>query len=324
MNRSMLALGLVLGTQSLAQAQSPAAPQYDRFGNQVYLELPTPPGQVPPPRPVMPIGPEPTAVQPAARVSAQDRLVVSRSQAPDRSGIRAGFEQAYRKAGAPRMAVYFNRELSDEVREWVPEDAVTTVRTRTEHDQLRVDAGKRGKLDAESTSTIENTATTRTQSAVGLTGYRDDPREAWKWEFEDTVTNEFLVTRANLVDRSVIFRLMAKHSPQTAGVGGSLSTNLNEMSALEKYADVLVEVLVTESPGSVTGYDFRATAKQIKTGRLVGTAYVRGSESLYSPDVRYVAGPSGYTKQVTRQLPTVADVSSLLATRLMQSMTGGL
>lgn len=331
MNRTLLALSLILGSQALALAQSASAPQYDRFGNQVYVELPTPSGQVPPPRPVAPIVNEVPAVVPKAPASAgSDRLVVSRSQAPDRSGIRMGFEQAYRKAGAPRMAVYFNRELSDEVREWVPEDAVTNVRTRTETDSLHVDVTNKGRpnrsgeLNAESQSTIENSSTVRRQSYVGVTGYRDDPREAWKWEFEDTVTNEFLITGANLVDRNLIFRLMAKNSPQTAGMSGSISTSINEVSALEKYADVLVEVLVTESPGSATGYDFRATAKEIKTGRLVGTAYVRGSEPLFGPDVRYVAGPTGYTKQVTRQIPSVADVSSLLATRLMQSMTGAL
>lgn len=326
MNRSLLVLSVALASQGLASAQS--QPNYDRSGNTVYLEQPTPAGRVPPPRPVAPI----VNVQASAVVApiAESRLVVSRPQGPDRSGIRLGFEQAYRKAGAPRMAVYFNRELSDEVREWVPGDAVTTVRNHTRTDELHLDVHNEGKpqhsgqLDAEGHSSSQNSTTIHSQSYIGVTGGRDDPREAWKWEFEDTVTNEFLFTRANLVDRSLILRLMAKNKPQAEGLSGAISTNINEISALEKYADVLVEVLVTESPGTATGYDFRATAKMVQTGRLVGTAYVRGSEPLFSPDVRYVPGPTGYTKQVTRQIPSVTDVSSLLATRLMQSMTGGL
>lgn len=339
---------LAVSTTALAQ-HYPNPPQ---DSNTVYLEQSTPAGAVPPPRPVKPIvspAPEASTVRPVVEPA------VTPTPGVEFDLARRDFEQAYRRAGSPRLAVYFNRELSDEVREWIPDDAVTQVSTYHEtHRQSASGSGEfkirgqgelqpprgskepaqpfsidasghgSGRMQAQSETRAESSDTVLRQAYIGPTGGREDPREAWKWEFEDTLTNKLLSARANLVDRAMIFRLMAKNSPQNFGLSGSISTNINEISALEKYADILVEMLVTEAPGTAVGYDFRATAKEVKTGRLVGTAYVRGSESLQAPQSRIVAGPNGYQRETIRQVPTVYDVSSLLATRLLRSMSGAL
>ncbi|ROH86017.1 hypothetical protein ED208_16475 [Stagnimonas aquatica] len=346
---------LKLGTalllvSSAALAQHYPSPPQD--SNTVYLEQSTPAGAVPPPRPVKPI----VSPAPAASVAAPpSQAAVVPAPAAEFDLARRDFEQAYRRAGSPRMAVYFNRELSDEVREWIPDDAVTQVSSYHEtHNQSASGSGEfklrgQGELkptaggkdpaqpfslqasgqgssraQAQSETRAESTNTVLRQAYIGPTGGREDPREAWKWEFEDSLTNKLLSARANLVDRAMIFRLMAKNSPQSDGLSGSISTNINEISALEKYADILVEMLVTEAPGTAVGYDFRATAKEVKTGRLLGTAYVRGSESLQVPQSRIVAGANGYQRETIRQVPTVNDVSGLLATRLLRSMAGAL
>lgn len=318
-----------------------AEERYDRDGATVYLERITPPGPVEPARPApggagLPaeqgyLGDPTWRNQPSQREAGPQRL--------DDAAVLAAFSSRYKSAGSPRLAVYFNRELSDEVREWVPTGQV--VEQTDYNSRARVDASHKGvtysqKGEDESVDYHKGSvgATARVQGSetrsvtgreyIEPTGYRRDPREVWKWEFEDGVAATFLSARTKIVDRNLIFRLMAKNSPQTAGMAGTVSTTVNEMGALQKYADVLVEVLVVRSSNSYTGYDFRATAKDIKSGTLIATAFLRGDENPNPVESGYVAGSSGYSKVERQKLPTVAEVSRYLTIKLMDSMAANL
>lgn len=263
------------------------------------LEQRAPAGKVPPAVPM--------ATTPAV-VDEQPSMAVADDDAADQA-ILTAFRTAYAKAGSPRVAVYFNRELSDEVREWIPGDQVQA--------EVQIQQTFNGQSLAGPVSgqvTTDAKADVRSRQYVGVTGGRDDPRESWKWEFEDAITRLFLDADANVVDRAVMFRQTARQSPQTAGMDGTVSTTLNEMSALEKYADVLVEMKVTRS-GSALGYDFRATAKNIKTGRMLATAFVNNSKP------RYVAGDRGYERREGLADLTIEHVSRALTLELMRSLT---
>ncbi len=299
-----------------AAARTPDRPGYlDKVGDTLYLEQVTPSGSVPPARGVLTIQdtPEPEPLQPGTTRLQQETNVPTTGF--DESAV-SSFASAYRKAGKPRLAVYFNRELSDEVREKVISD-----RQVWEHN-THIQGSRSGKPAAE--LNINSKSSSYEEYGVGVTGLRDDPSESWKWEFEDNVTQALLSASANVVDRSTILRQTSANRGNTAGYGGNISTNINEMRALDKYADILIELLVVPSSNSRVGYNFKATAKYIKTGRVVGSAFVDGRSNPNPVKTSFVATDSGYSKETTQEIPSISDLSRVLSQKLMRVMSQNL
>lgn len=301
--RSTLSLAILLAFDAQAAQDNPA---FDDpwFGSR--LEQQTPAGVVPP------LGN--TALAPA--LAAEQEYIAEPGAQFDEAAATAAvarFRTAYRQGGAPRMAIYFNRELSDEVREWIPGDhhKLTAVHSQS----ASFNSLQTGPVSAQgiASTTVES----QSRYAIGDTGKRPDMRESWHWQFEEAITAALLDGGANVVDRSVIFRQMARQASQAAGLDGSMSTTLNEISALDKYADVLVEMKVTRSATDF-GYDFRAVAKRVRTGQIIGTAFVNGDQvQQYSAAV---ASGSGYALRPNTYL-TLEQVSRELTLKLMQSLS---
>ncbi len=344
----MLALG---ASAALVMLDAPAQqlkddPRLESTQTETYLEEITPSGRLLPN--TTPAGardvPMPTAVTvPAPQASARE---LSRASLRD-------FRAAYEAAKRPRIAVYFNRALSAEVREWIPSNRLVNEgtaefsrqdrhsgSTRVEgkfqaassasgdvNQDVALDARFEGKRSGGGSSSASGQSVVRqsvyAQQYVGPTGERDDPAEHWKLKFEDSVARSFLDAGARIVDRATIFRLMSFEQPNTSGLAGSISTNRVETGALKQYADILLELLVVADPEAPSGYAFRATAKRVVDGSLVATAYVDGSEIGKNERPRYVATDRGYVKEV-RPLPTVVETSEALALAVMQSMAGAL
>jgi hypothetical protein len=227
----------------------------------------------------------------------------------------AAFRSAYQRAGSPRLAVYFNRELSEEVREWIPGDQQII--------QVQVDHALSGQSLASGPISAQQSSQARTEIQrrhyVGKTGYRADPGELWMWQFEDAITARFLEGKAKVVDRAVIFRQMARLQPQP-GMDGTESTSLNEISALDRFADILVEMRIAPTSRG-NGYNFRASAKDVKSGRILASAIVGGANRRWSASGRYVATPNGYELQESVEDPAVEAVAHELTLKLMTAMT---
>jgi len=296
-----LAMLLALDVQA---AQDNTAFDDPWFGSR--LEQQTPAGAVPP------LGG--SALAPA--LAEEQEYIVEPGGLFDQAAAIAAVERfrtAYRQGGAPRMAIYFNRELSDEVREWVPGDhhKLTTAHSQS----ASFNSLQTGPVSAQGSASA--TVESQSRYAIGDTGKRPDMRESWHWQFEEAITAALLDGGANVVDRAVIFRQMARQAPQTAGLDGSMSTTLNEISALDKYADVLIEMKVTRSATDF-GYDFRAVAKRVQTGQIIGTAFVNGDQVQHHGGA--LASASGYALRPNTYL-TLEQVSRELTLKLMQSLS---
>ncbi len=93
----------------------------------VYMDDETPPGQVPPPAPPRIPPPREPQIEPPQRDTSSEARHLDRAgpdleddmYAPDLSaGTIERFKIAYAGKNSPRIAVFLNRQLSDEVREW--------------------------------------------------------------------------------------------------------------------------------------------------------------------------------------------------------------
>ena len=276
---ALLALALV-GTPALAQ-----------------LESETPPGQVPPPpaeRRTADALPGETGMM--ARPETEARVDVD-------AAVRA-FATAYAAQGAPRVMVYFNRELSAEVEEWVSSERVV------------IEGQSREVKNGERTDRAGGVAIS--QQYANSDGGRFGPGERWMWEFEQAVAEMLLDARVNLIDRAVVMRRQAAAGDEMLGDAQTSARTL-EMQALDQYADLLLELWVVSSDESDVGYELRAQVKNLDDGRLVTTVTTWGEGLGGEPRRVYAATSTGY--QAYEELPTVEDAAKALTVELMESLS---
>ncbi len=239
------------------------------------------------------------------------------------------FRSAYAKAKRPRVAIYWNRQLSDTLSEWYGNERLVI----KGQGSATISGDKNLNISGNSEQSLEHQ---RRASA----GERGQPSETWMWEFEDGFIKPFMDSNVILVDRATIVRI-AGAKAATGGPSGN--EQAIEMHALQGLADIFIEVLVSPSTSSRVGYELRATIKDVQNGRVLGSvnsrnmhgwgsrkekfvATDRGYVRLEDDDntgpvdeqTRYQAGPSGYVKK--QKPPRLNIISRNLALNVMDSM----
>jgi len=288
-----------------------------------YVEQPTPPGQVAPP--IHPIQAKPyrnpyaeaTPPSPAQRSQhATPTPAQPIANGPIMNGsILVEFEDIYFRTGAKRIAIFLNRALSDEVREWqTKKRAVLSVQ------------GELTRQDGETTETFKGPGgassyyQTHSKSAE-----RESPDESWMWQFEEGFLEPFLSIGANIVDRATIMRLTAAQSGQQGNAYNPMAVKKIEMDSLRGKADLFVEILIRRAPASKIGYEFKATAKEVNTGII--RANVTSINWQYGglPQVseKVIATDTGYKfveDKDAEYFPEVSVVARDLSLALMKSL----
>lgn len=258
------------------------------------VEKITPPGAVPPA--------QGTAAESSRPTDTSDIEPLRRPVPPDDSPeVLASFTEEYRLHKQPRMAIYFNRELSDEVREWASESRLAVSVRRKD----------RAQATEESTWIAE-------QTYLYPDGRKPAPTEMWMWGFEDRFLETFLSAHAHLVDRATILRLTAARSHNPVDLGSAPVKKI-EMDALATYADLFMEILVLRSPDAPTGYEYRASAKDVRDGRLLASVTSLRWPSDTRTRTQTFVSESGY--HLAQVMPPVGEVSRRLALDLMQALS---
>lgn len=243
-----------------------------------------------------------------------------------REDIIARFADAYAQGGKPRLAFWWNRQLSDTLGQWYSDSrTVSSDRTRnsTEGDlSLRQSGGAQRVTETQR----------RAPEAMG----RPSRGEPWEWEFQDGFLRPFLRSGATVLDRAMITRIMGAGAEE-------IEAKSVEIMALQTMADLLVEVLVTDSGQSTTGYELRARILDVRTGRILAVVNSRAlpewqrrgmaiatrhgyelpdpDDEMVGPeraDGRYRATPNGY--QQVRRPPRLAAIAQNLATNVMDAL----
>ncbi len=212
----------------------------------------------------------------------------------------AEFGRAYVRAGKPRMAIFFNRSLSDDVEEWKTPVRIETAVVNRQGDVMQAETAVhfRSKNSANETH--------QPKSLV--------------WAFEDGFYSTFLAKKVRLVDRRVMLRLAADQRPENAKAMAVVKHI--EMDGLTQYADVLVELLIQRNANSPTGYNFKAQATSVKSAQVLAMINANDIEPAKG---RFVAGPNGYERPTASADPEyVKQIGAQLAQRLMASLSTSL
>ena len=182
----------------------------------------------------------------------------------------------------------------------------------------KVTSEKISGKERKSTETKE-AVTVNIEERAGSDAKASKPEDRWMWAFEDGFLQPFLQAKAKVVDRATIIRLTAAESDKGATLQPIVAKQ-TETDALKGYADILVEILITRSPSSLYGYEFKASAKDLKTGSIIANVTSLRWKAKDHPGRVVVASSEGYKVTNEVKLPAVADVASGLTTDLMNAL----
>ncbi len=283
-----------------------------------------PPYQAPPPAPVPQRSDNVTVPVPQANgFGTQEQLSQS-------------FADAYKRAGKPRLAIYWNRQLSDTLNDWYGDSRVVVTKSG--------EGNLSGSLKSPSLNGDVNISqsgssqtTVEAQHRVTDQNTRLQPSESWDWQFQDGFLGPFLSAGATVVDRTAIMRITGLDAKGADGASV-------ETMALQGKADLLIEVLVTPQTQSTVGYELRARVLNVKTGQIVAYVNSRALKEWNQPqeaiatshgfvlpdqdnndtfgpqagDPKYKATPEGFVRN--RKPPKLSDISQNLAYNVMNGL----
>jgi hypothetical protein len=230
----------------------------------------------------------------------------------ENSGALKRFAESYKSHNKPKIAIFLNRTLSDDVREWKTNGRAVLAGNGSVTTSVESPLHYREE-------TVKGPLAVYGQTENGVGGARNNTDEPYLWEFESGFMQPFLSAGANLVDRATILRLVSKGSDQ--GIAAeAIETKKNEMNALLNYADIYIELLITRQPSAATGYEFKAVAKEIKTGRIVGMATSLNWDNAGERPKKVIATDKGYQIIDDPKMPRVKNVSNDMALDLMSSL----
>lgn len=214
-----------------------------------------------------------------------------------------GFAAVYKRAGSPKVVVFWNRELSDE--------------TATEYEDVmrgRSDTriGNNGNEVYRTDDVTVSAGTRRRENAQRFS----DLTERADWKLESSFISGLVSAGTVLVDRKTIVRKTGR-----GAAGQTPNQQSIEMDALLGHADILIEVLQTTDESAPLDTSFRVSMKRIANGRILGQ-FVTSARPFVGRG-RFVAGPNGYERS-TPPPPSVDAVARQLVEETLSAMQTGL
>lgn len=206
----------------------------------------------------------------------------------------AGFSGAYKRAGSPRIVVFWNRHFDDEVS--------SRYKEVTDYEEINDGAGR---ITSRKSVGDERTTTKRKSNLA----------EPIEWELEGAFVETMTNAGVRLVDRISIMRT------QGAAEGAEERANVQaiETRAITGKADIVVEILRADDPRSSAGIAFRIVARDIRDARILASFTTSGRPP--TPRMGLVAGPDGFVR-ATPPEPGPEDVGRQLAVELARNLGG--
>lgn len=187
----------------------------------------------------------------------------------------ASFADAYRRNGKPRLALYWNRQLSEALTDWYSD--VRVVNGSQSNSSMSGDFNLNQSSNSQNTLEVQRRVQDSRRGAVS---------ESFEWEFQEAFLAPFLEAGATVVDRGAMMRLTAADQPAS-------SEKTVEVRGLQGKADYLMEVLVSPNWKSSTGYELRTRIIEVKTGAIVAMVNSKNLKE-WNPEKQVVATDRGF------------------------------
>jgi hypothetical protein len=270
---------------------------------------------------------------PLTTVIAQDRGGVYRDGQPDGSFERPGqpetmsaprewgggdmssarFAATYAKLRSPRIVVFWNRELTDDLeteREDVTQFSADSYGSASSHQQdYRTRRTSNSDIDSTNNGSLQGEVRSSTRRVDP--GKRATPlSEADDFDTERGFIDGLTGAGARLVDRTAIMRASA------LGANAS-NAQAVEMRALMARAEWTIEVTPLSDNGD--GARYKMIVRNISTGTIVAMTTSDGTSA--PKRMPYVAGPNGFVR-ATPTSPGAEERGRQLASDVMASIAG--
>jgi hypothetical protein len=193
----------------------------------------------------------------------------------EQSGTVASFADAYSRAGKPRLALYWNRQLSEALSDWYSD--VRMVQGSQNNSSMSGDFNLTQAGNSQNSLEIQRRIPDSRRGAVS---------ESFEWEFQEAFLAPFLEAGATVVDRGAMMRLAAADEPASG-------EKTIEVRGLQGKADYLMEVLVAPNWKSSTGYELRSRIIDVKTGAIVAMVNSKNLKE-WNPEKQVVATDRGF------------------------------
>ena len=122
------------------------------------------------------------------------------------------------------------------------------------------------------------------------------------------------------MDRASIMRLNALYNGQ-GSESKPLSVKKVEMESLLDKADILIELLISNDSTNPYGYEFKAVAKEIQSGRILANSTSLNWDWGSTKSKVATTGTNGYDLKDVVVVPPVTEVSADLAVSMMKDLT---
>lgn len=235
----------------------------------------------------------PPVLKPAGDAEAAARRAEVQSAA-----ARDAFRRAYRQAGSPRLAVFWNRVFDDRLREMETESRLVVEGRRD------AQTGKAGEISTERD---------RGAWTASIETRRDGARpwpvsEAAGFRFQTGFLGPLIESGAAVIDRAAVMRLTAaRRTLSSVGAGASgpagaaADRQLVETAALMEHADLLIQIALSPSDESPAGAFFHVSVVDVETGRVVANLFHdaagdAGSAATGGARKGWAAAPGGYVR----------------------------
>lgn len=193
-------------------------------------------------------------------------------------GVKTAFKGQYARAGRPRIALFWNRKLDDQLSQWY-----TSARNIDTHESAWQSRGF--------------TAAQQRENVEGRFAYRDQPSELAGFEFGAGLTRTLINAGTQIIDRDAIMRL--EHGKASELADGVVLTDYQEieMDALLDYADLYAELMYAERSAAGDSFTVMVSIKNVRTGQTIAMFRSRPN-ALPAPATRtqWVPGAQGYER----------------------------
>jgi len=237
----------------------------------------------------------------------------------DAQAVVDAFAEAYRQRGQPRLVLFWNRALTDQLVEQRRTQKTFNRQSGGNQSQERQSDGTGGEVSLtegqHSTSVTERTDETTVDHVR-----RAGPAEGFAWAVEDAVVRSLAGSGANLVDRSAAMRFVDAERAVPETRPDALRV---EAEALLQKGDVLLEILSTPEPKAPSGLLYRVLVKEVGSGRLLASL-VTDARPKPQPTVRRLRVTEGGLAAPPVLEPSVGEVARELSKQVLRTLTAAL